>query len=308
MTIGLLAYLFSSTDVAKLKTVLAGTNLWLLVAYTALMVGAAYIVDTFALSLAFSRFHQRTTMGDLLPVKGASYLLNILNYNAAAGSIALMMKFRRQVSVVEGLGTMLWVSVVDLVIVNAMCLVGGLFVDLGTSSTVIRAVNIGVLCLFAGSCIYWNVGFDFFVLGRLRSWSIFNGFRLASMRDYGAIGLVRLSLILVYTLYHFVVLPLFGIAIPLTHLFAYVPVLAVINIIPIAGVSGLGTGQVVMRALFGGYVVGRPINPVPIVDAYSTAHIMVGLVLRVLIGVVCMPTVSRDLKRAAAESNAAEDS
>lgn len=301
VTAALVVYLVHTTDLPRAWEALRRANIALLVLYSLLTVAIAYIVDTFSLKLAFSRFHHETTMGDLLPVKAASYLLNILNYNAAAGSIALMMKVRREVPVVEGLGTMLWVSVVDLAILNLMALVGTLFVDLGSGAFAVRAVNVGIIGAFVGSLIYWNGGFDFFVLGRLRGWRVFNGFRVAALRDYATIGLVRVVLIVVYILSNWLVLPLFGIPIPLHALFVYIPILALINVLPIS-VSGLGTGQVVMRVLFSSYVILEAAQHTreltdPVVDAFSTAFIIVQLVFRIALGLVCLPIVSRDIKR-----------
>ena len=301
VTAALVGYLVHTTDLSRVWATVRRVDVGLLVLYSVLTIAVTYLIDTFSLKLAFSRFHHPTSMGDLLPVKAASYLLNILNYNAAAGSIALMMKVRREVPVVEGLGTMLWISVLDLAILNLLSLGGTYFVSLEGGTLWIRLMNVAIIGAFVGSLIYWNGGFDFFVLGRLRSWRVFNGFRVASLVDYAAIGAVRLALIGVYILSNWLVLPLFGILIPLHVLLVFVPILTLINVLPIS-VSGLGTGQVVMRVLFSSFVVLETAQHTraltdPVVDAFSTSFIVVQLFFRIALGLTCLPLVSRDIKR-----------
>ena len=155
--------------------------------------------------------------------------------------------------------------------------------------------------MLAGAVVYWNGGFDWFVLGRLRSWRIFHGFRTARLGDYALFVGLRTVFVAGYVMSHWLCMPFFHMHAPLRELFLYVPVLTFVATIPLTNVAGLGTVQLLMRVFFAGYVPAG-VAAEAHVDAYSTVTILLFVLCRIGIGYLSMGTVARDFAEAARRS------
>lgn len=110
--------------------------------------------------------------------------------------------------------------------------------------------------------------------------------------EYAGLCLLRMAFVSLYVFSNYFLLRAFGIAVPLGDLFVYQPILAFIIFIPIS-VAGLGSTQVVMRHFYGPYA---PSGAWAVVDAYSTATIVMFVLMRSVIGLFCMPWVTKVLK------------
>lgn len=293
VTLALLAYLFSTVDVEAVGEAFRSARLdWLLPIWLGVVV-LVFWADTFCLSVLFSRLNAPISFAELLPVKGASYFLNIVNYNAAAVAIAYVVRRKTGVPFWETTSSMLLLNVVDLIVLN-IYVAAGLVLASGvlepTQQSALIAVSGGLFALYFGSMIYWNAGFDFFVLGRLRSWSIFAAFRNATVQSHAVFVLMRFLFILLYVGLQYVSLHLFGVKVPLGELMMYNAIITLIGTLPIS-VSGLGTTQVAMLEFYGDYGTDAQIL------AYSTAMIVMFAASRAAIGYWFLPRLSRELGR-----------
>jgi uncharacterized membrane protein YbhN (UPF0104 family) len=251
-----------------------------------------FLWDVRCLSTLFTRLDKPVAFKDLLPVKGASYFLNIVNYNAGAAAMALVLRKRAQIPFLRGASSLMLMNVVDILALNVL-ISFGLAVDTDVLSPAVRqslvVVNAGIYAVIAGSFLYWNAGFDFFVLGRLRGWTIFSAFRRARLLDWGVLLVMRIVLLLLYTTLNYVLLHLFHVPVPYGVLLLVNPVITVIGTLPIS-VSGIGTTQVAMRHFYGAFASTARI------DAFSTTAILLYQLTRVGIASLYVGRVRRELE------------
>ena len=305
--------------------------------------------DSFCLTLLLRRFNAPVTFREILPLKGASYLLNIINYNAAMGGMALYLKRVRRVSFLETASSLLFMNVLDVFALCGLIALGLIFSEDALAVALspesrrgLAWVVAGFAALLVGSWIYWNAGFDFFVLGKLRSWRIFHAFREARLVDYAWLLGLRTVMVFLYVTITWLFARTFGFAVPFGAMLALQPIIIFVGTIPIS-VAGLGTTQVVMRAFYGVYAtylllapasgallegltapvaaaapLGGPAaaaarqgleatmaayyDPTALVDAFSTASISSVVLLRVLVGYLFVRHVGARLAAAPPEA------
>lgn len=263
-SIALLAYLAWTTDLDRVWDAFRRVPLGWFAALAVLGTLVAFFYDTLCLTLVIRRFNAPVRFGEMLPLKGASYLLNIVNYNAAMGGMALYLRRVRGVSFLETASSLLFMNVLDVFVLCALVGVGLVVTPGGPALSPaaregLAYVVAGFGLLLAGTWVYWNAGFDYFVLGRLRSWRIFHAFRHARLRDYGWLMALRLPMVLVYITVAWLYALLFGFDVPYPTMVLLQPVVIFVGTIPIT-VAGLGTSQVVMRSIyapFATYLGGR---------------------------------------------------
>src|SRR5262249_19648787 len=150
---------------------------------------------------------------DMLPMRAVSYFLNTVNYGAAGGGIALFLRNRKGVPFLEAFSSFLFLNFIDflvLAVIIGMGLAFGAGVDPAMRRT-LWAIIAALSAILLGTLIYWNLKFDFFFLGRLRTWPIFSAFARARLKDYAILALLRLLLFGEYTVFEALFLKLFQI-------------------------------------------------------------------------------------------------
>jgi uncharacterized membrane protein YbhN (UPF0104 family) len=117
-----------------------------------------------------------------------------------------------------------------------------------------------------------------------------------SLRPVDALVMVaaRAAFIVQYVLMTWMFLRTFDFHVPFGKILVYNPILGLIGFLPIS-VSGLGTTQVVARSLLGPFAPAG-VDAIAAVDAYTTAGILGVLLMRIVIGLACLPSVTRLLK------------
>ncbi len=285
---------------------MARAHLVRLALWLAIFVVIAFLADSGTLLLLFRRLLPHAQGGedasplryrDVLAVKGASYFLNVLNYNAAAGGIALFVHKRRKVSFLHALSTLLWLNFVDIIALMVLLSLGAVFggrlLPPAVAGRLPWILAVGWLVVLA-ALVYWQLGMDFMVLGRLRDWRIFRAFHVARAGDFAVMIAARTLFIGVYVLMQWTLLPTFDVHIGLGALLVYVPLLTFVQIVP-ATVSGLGAVQVVLIALFMPYVSGSSMADArALLLAYSALTGVATTLIRVGIGYLFVANVSRD--------------
>ena len=294
-----MGYLVWAYDVGAAWEALKSAQLgWLLVLWLTASI-VVFFVDTGCLWLLFDRLNGPVTYAHLLVIKGASYFLNIVNYAAASGGIAYLVWRRWRMPVLEVGSSVLFLNVVDLFVLNLFVSCGLLLAELSLPAAAVQTlvwVNLGIYALYFGSMIYWNVGFDFLVLGRLRTWSVFSAFDRATARIHAELIASRVGLLVIYVAMQYAALHLFDIRVPLGEVLVYNSIVTLVITIPIS-IGGLGTSQMVMLAVYADYGTDAQIL------AYSTASIFMFMLVRILIGYACLGRLDApDSPSAAAET------
>jgi uncharacterized membrane protein YbhN (UPF0104 family) len=297
LSLGIVAYLFASVDLAAVRDAMATADLTALAAWLSFFALVAFVADSATLMVLFTRLLDRLPYRDVLAVKGVSYFLNALNYSAGAGAVAWFAHRKTKRPFLAALSALLWLNFIDVV---------ALLVLLGFGATVghelvpaqiadrLGWVLLGGWVITIGALVYWLAGVNFLVLGRLREWRIFHAFRHARLVDYATMVGLRTLFIGLYVLMAYTTLPTFDIHVSIGALLVYVPLLTFVQIVP-ASVSGLGAIQVVMIALYSPHALPSVANPTAQVLAYSTMAGPLTTVIRLFIGYAFMANVARDL-------------
>ena len=306
VTLIVLGYIGLTTDVDMVVKTLKAAN-WLgFIPVVIVVCLTVFLFDSWCLQRLFSRFNAKVTYKEMLPLKGTSYFLNIINYNAAAAGIALFFRNRKGVPLLEAMGSMLWMNFIDVVALATLLIIA--LLTLGDSvamdpsyPTILLGLAGFIYLVLAGSCIYWNYGFDWFFLGKMRSWRIFTAFKRATARDYVFFIGIRTTFVCSYILSQWAAMPFFGLDAGFMELMLYVPVLTLVGTIPGTTIAGLGTVQVLMREFFVIFLPAGPEHELHAhIDAYTTTSILAFILCRILIGYFFMGSVAKDFENRAA--------
>jgi uncharacterized membrane protein YbhN (UPF0104 family) len=287
-TVGIGVYLVVAHDIERVKDAIAAAPMMKLLPFWVVSVGVVYLADVGCLHSLFRRTGQRASFAELRVVKGASYLLNIINYNAAVGGIAVVLARRKGRPILEYISTMLMLSTIDLVGLSIYTLTGIAFLDTWPDVVDVEVVAMiaGTLVVgYLGGLVYWCGGWDFLILGRMRSWTVFHAFRVTRLADHAILVAQRAGFMGLYFLIHYFSLDLFGIPIPWTELLVYNAVITIVGGLPIS-IAGLGTTQVVTIALYSAHGSEEAIL------AYSALITFSFVVLRAVIGYAYLPRLT----------------
>jgi len=314
ITACILGYIGLTTDLQQFWETLRNTNFLGFVPTVLAVCITVFLFDTWCLRLLFTRFNAPTTYREMLPLKGTSYFLNVINYNAAAAGIALFFKKRKGVPFLEALSSMLWMNFIDIVSLALLMLLGMGLAGVGGLGPDEPSVLLGtagfILLVLVGSCIYWNAGFNWLILGRFRTWTIFTAFKKATLKDYAQFIGLRVAFVGTYIVSQWACMPFFNLDASLRELFLFVPVLTFVGTIPLTTVAGMGTVQVLMRHYFYDFVPPNASEQLvhAHIDAYSTTTILSFVLCRILIGYVFMGSVAKDFSQDVPTETHSEDS
>ncbi len=311
-TLLILAYLGVTTDLRQAWDAFVHADQALFLATMALSVPLVWLADAASVRVVLGRAGFRIGLGDFLRIKGASYLLNILNYNLALAMMAALVSKRSDRGIAAAGSPFILLNFLDL---GAL----GLLILGGLASGARPFAEPGVLWTLGAFAAAGVLGGPVLVgLARIRradpgaeggvqeeragGWSrlvrrvlrhdVLSAFRAIGPGEYAGLCLLRMAFVSSYVFSNYFLLRAFDIAVPLGDLLVYQPILAFIIFIPIS-VAGLGSTQVVMRHFYGPHA---PSGAWAVVDAYSTATIVMFVLMRSVIGLLCMPWVTRALK------------
>jgi hypothetical protein len=281
----LLAAVFLRVDFAATARALAGAD-WPRFAAAAVPFTLVWLaIDAAALSRLVTRFHAPVAWREMLRLRGATYLLLVVSYDAAQAALALALSRRLGVPLLALGGTFLFWYAIDLGTIAALGSLGALALP-GALGGALRPTLAGVFVLIVSALA---AGAWLARSGRLPG-PLANARLLATLRrlrarDAAEWPLWRALFYASFVAFAAATLPAFGIRAPLPALLACVPVTLSLSALPIT-VAGLGSTQVAMLALYGAFA-----DEASIV-AYSLAHGACLVALRLPIGLVCWPALA----------------
>ena len=271
--LGCLAYVFYVVPLAAVWRILVVRRLWGLIPLVSGGVMVLFVFDSFALKVNMAAFGVPVSFVDALRIRGQSYALAAVNYNAGQGGLVFL--FRRETGrdVVELTGAILSVMGVQFVV-----LAGALGVGLVLSRT-------GTLLVLRPYVWAVAFGFGFYLVvvwwrpGFLRRWRI-----TKPVMDAGVVGnLAAIASRLPHTVMlfaiHWAAISMVGIHLCAGDAIVRLSAIFFVVALPIS-VQGLGTGQAAAVALLAPYATGGSAAVV----AYSLSVWALGLVSQVLIG------------------------
>lgn len=290
LTAGLLWYFFATTDFDAFVAALEQADVGQFVLRLFVMAAVVLCWDGLCYAWLLRRFTAPITWWEALRLRGASWLLNVVNYAAANAMVVAYLKQTKGVELGKGGSAMIFLMLVDVYALAAVATAGAL-VMLPEQAMAFVWTDVGLAALMLGHLLYWRRGWTFGPVDRLRRAPIFAAFAEASVGDYLRLAGLRLPMIGLFVVYNAVLLPCFGLDIPIEGVAAFSPIISFITALPIS-VAGFGTHQVATRELFG-TVLG---NPLGLVDAFSLATLVGVTAVRLIYGSVLYFLVVRSLE------------
>jgi hypothetical protein len=290
--LGLLLFVLARVDLGAALEALRRAQWARYVAVAAAFTGVWLCLDSLVLARLVSRFHKRLTLRQVLPLRGASYLLMALSYDAAQAGLGLALHRRYGISALALGGTYLFYYLIDLSTIGLLGSAGASAVPgaLGT------ALRVGLGLLLAGALAALAL---LALLARapeervpraLRGARLLATLRRAGARDALEFVAWRSAFYASFVAFAALSLPAFGIRVPLRALVGLVPVVMSVSALPVS-VAGLGSTQVAMWTLY------RPFAEPSAVLAYSAVYGATLILFRLAVALVCLPVASDVLAR-----------
>jgi hypothetical protein len=281
-TLAILIYLFRKIPLADVWTAMHAAAWWAIPA-SALIVLAVYLADAFAIVKTFGWFVARLTYREVLIVRGATYLLALVNYAVGQGAIIYFVHRTRKVPILRGTAAVLLIMGINVLMLLVLATIG-----LVTASEVSSGVRLVLLVAYVGLVVY-------IVLVAVRPrWlaerPILDVLLTAGLKGHLRAMLVRVPHICTLLILSWVSMAAFGVIIPVTKAVLCLPIVYFVTVLPIS-VQGLGTTQAMMILFFAEYAPGATTGArEAVVLAASLLTQVVANVIQIGIGLVCMRT------------------
>ncbi|MBX7149804.1 flippase-like domain-containing protein [bacterium] len=311
MACGIFYLLFTQTPPKNILNAILHANIPLLLFYIVLYFTVVMLLDVWALQLALSRFVAKLNYSETLLMRGATYLLMVINYNVGQGGIVFYLKRTHEAPVFKTIGTLLLMTVIDFSIMLFLALVSVFFNDIQYHNIALKPYVYTLAILFYGGFFIWiafwlNFKKPFLQKLILVPWinklvhrDIFYAFKEASLKDYLKFTLLRLPLIVTIVAALYLMIHGFYSHVPFSKIFLYGPIVLFSGAIPITP-SGLGTSQALFVEFFKSsltspLVTNGTLTPSEILLAGGLIGAFGNLTLKAVFGLYCLSKKSKDL-------------
>jgi hypothetical protein len=292
VTLAILAYLFHTIPLNRVIEAIHSAKVWTVPALVILIV-CIYLADSLAIRETFRWFVAPLTYGEVLVVRGTTYLLALVNYTVGQGAIVYFVNRTRGIPVMRGTAAVLLVMGTNLLVLLLLASLG-----MAISSDIPPQLRYIVFAGYLGLSLY--IALIVWKPHWLRNRPLFDVLLSAGLKGHLLAMLVRLPHILALMVFTFTSLSAFGIVIPVHKAIFYLPIVYFVAVLPIS-FQGLGTSQALMIHFFASY------STAPTIDGRKAAVLAASLVsqalatgIQVMIGFICMRTnLARCLKRSA---------
>lgn len=269
-----------------------------------------YILDTFVISRILRHFGHESSFMELLPARGLTYLIMVINYAASQAAFALYQNKKHGTPVSEMFGIFGIIVVLDLYILVTLAFITTFF---ATWPFTVGSMNISdfvrtfTLLAYAGFFLNWlfwrgtfgNVRF----LERLRTRSFFRVLSRAGLKDYLAVGLYRLPVHIFIMCGMYLAIKPFHATVPFVNVLSNIPLIFFIGALPISP-GGIGASNAALVELLKPFVtspniIAGTVSAGDLLFSFSLVWMFANYLMKALTGVICLRFVSKDLFRAA---------
>jgi hypothetical protein len=268
----ILAYLIWRFDFYALLDALAHADVVLYAAVLIVFIIVNFLADAQNLYAIFSLYHTPIPFRDSVTIRGASYLLMIIDYTLGMGSVVYYLKQYKNISVSLGTGLMIFSFYITHVSLKLMALFGYVF-TLDRPSPLLDKIAL--------ICVVW-LAIDFVIMvfwKNLPNRSFFKKLNFSFVKVFKESSVKVIALNTAYrcvfyftsTLFFFFAAKTFHMDIPFSAMAAYVPAILLVISIPISA-FGLGTSQAAMLFFFKDY--GSPAQILAFSLVYSASVII----------------------------------
>jgi len=294
VTLVLLFYVFRMISFRDMGKALVQAPYWTVPAFIVLVLGV-YLGDCFAIWKTFGWFVARLSFREVLVVRGATYLLALVNYTVGQGAIVYFVNRSRGIPLLRGTAAVLLIMGTNILLLLIFASIG-----LAVSPDMPAGLRKIVFGAYAALAVYSVL----LVLRPrwLTSRPIFDVLFAAGIAGHLRTVLVRIPHLGILMVFTYTSLRAFGVEVPVSHAILYLPMIYFIGVLPIA-VMGLGTTQFMMILLLSRYVPGAAHDPAKAAAAITAASLggqAVALAIQATLGVFCMRNqLARDLRQPA---------
>ena len=280
----ILAYLLLTIPIADFGAALARVSLWRLVALALGFTLALLFADSLTMWIGFREAipGSRLALVPIMVIRGASYLLAIVNYGAGQGGIIYFLKRYHGIRLAAAAGAVLLTT-------GAFVMVIALFVGVGMLAGAVP--NRPELRLLAAGVVASVPVYFVIVAIRprfLNRWSLLTPLFDAGVGGTARVAAARVLHAAILVMGHWLALRLFGVEVPFFAALARLPVLFLVASLPIAP-SGLGTTQAAAITMFAEFAPGATVAARQAsVLAYSLSLHFVATGIVALLGLYCL--------------------
>jgi hypothetical protein len=184
-----------------------------------------FLIDSLVLWRVVNWYNTKVRYVDILPIRGSSYILSILNEQVGKGAIALYLHRRDNIPGWEVGSSMLFIMFCEFYYLLTWATIGYAMRSdaLPEVFSVIPAVAVAALAFF----ILFRLFFSGAILpnSELRKRPVFRAFREAKTWHFGAIILLRSPALLAAAVVYAAALKLFGVEISAIEMLGYLPII-----------------------------------------------------------------------------------
>lgn len=286
----ILVYLFRGIHLGQIADAVRRAAWWAIPA-NAIIVVAVYLADSFAIKKTFGWFVAPLTYVEVLVVRGATYLLALVNYSVGQGAIVYFVNRSRGVPVLRGTAAVLLVMGINILVLLVLASVG-----LVVAPDVPGGLKLIVAVAYAGLAVYVAV---VSIKPRwLAKRPLFDVLLSAGVGGHLRALLVRLPHIATLLLLSWFSMAAFGVVIPVGKAILCLPIVYFVTVLPISP-QGLGTSEFMLIYFFAAYAPGATdeSHKAAILAANFVCRVVAN-VIQALIGLVCMRNqLARDLRK-----------
>lgn len=275
----IIAFLFWRIDYLKFLESLEMAEISVYIPLVVIFVFVWFFVETWNIMRLYQYFGHSVNYNTMLSIRGATFLLMIINYGLGAGAVAMYLKKLKGVSLLRSTGILFYYMVVESAGIALMA--GAGFLLAGGSS----GIQAWVFYLASGLFIFYNVEIIVLkyipALGFLKRFvnsSIVLPVRESTFATYVKICSQRMFYFMTFVVFFYFAVRAFHMDIPLMTLLALVPIIFFVGNLPVTP-FGLGTIQAAMLYFFKDY--GTPAN----ILAMSLVYTVSLMILRAMIGI-----------------------
>lgn len=262
-----------------------------------------YMIDTLVTAKFFSRLGYPITFRELLPVRGVTYLIMILNYPASQAAFAYYLKRTHSIPFFSSLGFFFFLNFIDFFWLIALGFIGSFFqeaVIFGISlSSILQRLGVAAFAVLILNYFFWRKNFSISILRWIHSKKIFEVFKKTRWPDYLWVGAWRFPIHvgIMFTMYF--VFQTFDAHVPLGKILTSIPITYLVGALPITP-GGLGTTNTALVELLHPYLTGSHlaeggVKPQELILAISLLWMATNYLLKAITGLVCLQKVARGL-------------
>jgi uncharacterized membrane protein YbhN (UPF0104 family) len=277
---GLFAYLLSRFSLQDIVQKLKGAESWTIPVVAALVL-VVYLADSLAIWKTFGWFVAKLSFKEVLVVRGATYLLALVNYALGQGAIVYFVNRSRGVPVMRGTAAVLLIMGVNILVLLVLVSLGLVF-----STQTPAGLGWIVAIAYAGLAVYAAL-----VVAKprfLTSRPLFDVLLGTGVGGYLKAMVARSPHILSLMTLTWTSMAAFRIYVPIGHAVLCLPVVYFVAVLPISP-QGLGTTELMMTTFFAQFAPGvSQAEREAAVVASSLATRVISMSVQSLLGFVCL--------------------